>query len=123
MNATVFKTPAGEEMVVLPRAEYERLLDDAEMAADVVAFDRVKKAIAAGEEEYIPGEVVDRMLAGENLVRVWRQHRGLTLEDLAQRAGISKGYLSNIESGQRVGTVDKLKLIAEALNLTIDDIV
>jgi len=124
MNApATFKTPSGDEMVVLPRTEYDRLLDAAEMAADVAAFDEVKEAVARGEEEYIPADVVKRMLVGENLVLVWRQYRGLTLEQLAERAGTSKGYLSQIETGKRVGTVDKLQKIAAALNLTLDDIV
>jgi hypothetical protein len=59
MNApATFKTPSGDEMVVLPRTEYDRLLDAAEMAADVAAFDAVKEAVARGEEEYIPADVV-----------------------------------------------------------------
>jgi DNA-binding XRE family transcriptional regulator len=124
MNAlTTFRSPSGDEMVVLPRTEYDRLLDAAEMAADVAAYDKVKEAFERGEEEYVPADVVHRMIAGENLVRVWRQYRGLTLEQLAERAGISKSFLSQIETGKRAGTVDKLQLIAAALNLTIDDIV
>lgn len=124
MNApTTFRTPAGEEMVVLPRSDYDRLLDAAEMAADIGAFDDVQRALAAGEEELVPLEVVDRMLAGESPVRVWRQHRGLTLEQLATRAGMAANYLSQIETGKRVGTVDRLKALAEALDLTLDDIV
>lgn len=124
MNApTTFRTPSGEEMVVLPRAEYDRLLEATEMAADVAAFDEVQRALAAGEEEFIPFEMVDRMLAGESPIRVWRQYRGLTLDQLAAKTGLAANYLSQIETGKRVGTVDKLKAIAEALNLTLDDIV
>ncbi len=120
---TTFQTPSGEEMVVLPRADYDRLLGAAEMAADVAAFDEAQRAHAAGEEEYIPAAAVDRMLAGENLIRVWRQYRGLTLEQLAERAGTSKSYLSQIESGARTGGIGKLQRIAAALSLTLDDIV
>ena len=124
MNAlTTFRTPSGDEMVVLPRAQYDQLLDSAEMAADVAAYDEAKRALAAGEEEYIPLDLVKRMVAGENLIRVWREHRGLSLQELAQRAGLSKGYLSHIENNQRSPSLDKLKLIAQALNLTLDDIV
>lgn len=124
MNApTTFQSPSGDEMVVLSRADYEKLVDAAEMAADVAAYDEFQRALAAGEEEFIPFEMVDRMLAGESPVRVWRQYRGLTLEQLAEKAGTSKGYLSQIESRARVGTVDKLRRIAAALGLTLDDIV
>lgn len=124
MNApTTFQTPSGDEMVVLLRADYEKLLDAAEMVADVAAFDEFQRALAAGEEEFMPFEMVDRMLAGESPIRVWRQHRGLTLDELAAEAGVAASYLSQIETGKRVGTVDKLQGIARALNLTLDDIV
>jgi DNA-binding XRE family transcriptional regulator len=124
MNAlTTFRTPSGDEMVVLPRTEYDRLLDAAEMAADVAAYDEAQRAFAAGEEEYIPLETVKRMIDGENPIRVWREHRGMSLPELAKRASISKGYLSHIENNQRSASVGKLQLIAAALNLTLDDIV
>lgn len=110
-------------MVVLPRAEYERLVDAAEMTADVAAYDEVKQALADGREELIPLEMTKRIIAGENPIRVWRGYRGLSLRELADRAGISKGYLSHLEQNQRTGSVEKLQRIAAALNLTIDDIV
>jgi len=124
MNApTTFKTPSGEEMVVLPRVDYDKLVDAAEMTADVAAFDEFQRALAAGEEEFVPFEMVDRMLAGENPIRAWRRHRGMTLKQLAAKTGLTGNYLSQIETGKRVGTVDKLQRIAAALNLTLDDIV
>jgi hypothetical protein len=38
---------------------------------------------AAGEEELVPSDVVERLLAAENPIRVWRTHRGLTSAALA----------------------------------------
>jgi len=42
MSAHVFVTPKGDEMVILPKAEYEALLEAAEDAADVAAYDAAK---------------------------------------------------------------------------------
>jgi len=42
---------------------------------------------------------------------------------LSEAAGISKPYLSQIETGKRTGTTEVLSAIANALELTIDDIV
>jgi ribosome-binding protein aMBF1 (putative translation factor) len=67
--------------------------------SDAHEFDQVKAAIERGEEELIPAEVVDALLEGENPIRVWRQHRGLTQQQLADMAEISAPYLSQIESG------------------------
>lgn len=123
MNAQIVISPSGEEMVLLPRVEFDRLVDAADAAKDVAAFDDAVRALAAGEEEALPAEFVTAMLEGENLVRLWRRHRGLTLEALARAAGLSKGYLSQIETGKRVGAIETLKPIAAALGVSLDDLV
>ncbi|MCC0808577.1 helix-turn-helix transcriptional regulator [Methylobacterium sp. W2] len=123
MNAQTIITPAGERLVLIPEAEYAALIEAAEDAADNAAFDRIEKRLASGEEELIPSDVVDRLLDGENRVRVWREHRGLSAKQLAEKAGIAKPFLSQIETGKREGTVDTLRKIADALSLTIDDLV
>jgi transcriptional regulator with XRE-family HTH domain len=48
-----------------------------------------------------PVHVVDRVLAGESEVRVFREHRGLTQQALAAACGISVPYLTQIETGRR----------------------
>jgi DNA-binding XRE family transcriptional regulator len=74
------------------------------------------------DEERVPMELVDRLLAGENPIRVWREHRRLTLAELGAKAGFSKGYLSDIERGNRAGPVDTLRAIARSLRVDLDDI-
>lgn len=120
---TGFQTPSGDEMVVLPRADYEALLEAAEMLSDVAAYDRFKEKLAAGEEELIPSEYVYRMLDGENPVRVWREFRALSAKDLAAAAGISAAYLSEIESGKKEGSFSALRKIAKALKVDLEDII
>lgn len=112
-------TPGGETLVLLPLAEYERLID----AADIAAADRIRADIAAGRDEMIPSETVKRILAGENPVRVWRQHRGLSARDLAERTELSTAYISEIETGKKDGSVSAMKKIAEALGVEIGDLV
>jgi ribosome-binding protein aMBF1 (putative translation factor) len=121
-KTTIFKTPSGDEMVVMPRALYEKLIDDAEMAQDISAYDRVKARIASGEEELVPSEIVDRILGGENKVRVWREHRGLSNRQLAERAGISASYLSDIQNGKKEGGMSAMKKIAAILQVDLDDL-
>jgi len=111
-------TPLGETLVVLPLEEYEALID----AADIAAADKVLADIEAGRDELIPDAMVGRMLAGESLVRIWREHRGLTAVQLAEAAGISAGYLSELENGKKTGGVETLRRIADALKLNIDDL-
>jgi DNA-binding Xre family transcriptional regulator len=112
-------TPSGETLVVLPMAEYESLVD----AADIAAADAVRRNFANGDDEAVPSEIVNRILDGENPVRVWRDHRNLSAKTVAKKAGISPAYLSEIETGKKEGAVSTLKKIAEALRVDLDDLV
>ena len=92
------------------------------MLADIQAYDEAQRAIADGEE-LVPSSVTYAILDGENPIRVWREHRGLTQQQLADLAGISKPYLSQLESGRRSGSIDVLSALARALGLSIDDLI
>lgn len=118
----IIKSPSGESMAVIPLDEYERLQAAAEMLDDVKAYDEAKRRLAAGEDELVPAEIVDRLLGGENPVRVWREHRGLKAQTLAERSEISAAYLSQIEGGQRDGSFETMRKIAEALQVSLDDL-
>ena len=122
MKVQIIEKEGEPEWAILPYETYVKLVEDAEMLEDIRAYDAAKEAVAAGEE-VIPIEIVDDMLDGENPIRVWREYRGMTQQELAEAAGISKSYLSQIESGKRTGTAEVLAGIAGALDLTLDDIV
>ena len=90
--------------------------------ADIAAIDRFEARLAEGTEELIPASIVNAILDGGNAVRIWRGHRGMSGKALAQAAGISPAYLSQIETGRREGPLDVMKRIAGALNITLDDL-
>lgn len=123
MNTQIITTPAGDRLVVLPEADYEALVAAAEDAADIATVRRFKERLASGEEELVPAAIVGRLVAGENAIRVWREHRGLSASSLAEKAGIAQAFLSQIETGKRDGTVTTLKKIADALAVTVDDLI
>jgi len=52
-------------------------------------------------------------------VRRWRQTRGLTLAQVGDRSGLNVGYLSQIENGKAVPSLDALAAIAGALDVPI----
>ncbi len=116
----IIKSPAGEELVVLPLADYQALLRASEDSEDIGEADRVFARIAAGEDELVPLKVARRILAGENHVRVWREHRGMKVGELAAAANISHAYLSQIENGKRDGTVSTTQTIAGVLKVDLD---
>ena len=112
---------AGEKMAMLPVADYERLLDLAEEKSDLKAAAEAEKRRLAGEE-YLPLALVDRLIAGENPLRTWRRHRGLTLARLSHEVGISTSFLSEIENGKRRGAPALWRKLAAVLDVSADDI-
>lgn len=111
------------QMVTIPRDEYDRLLAAAEDLADLRAYDRAKAALDAGEDELIPAEFADRLLDGESPLRVYRDLRGLTQRALAEAAGVNRVYLTEIETGKKSGSVQAMKALAQALGVSVDDLI
>ncbi len=107
---------------VVPIDEYQRLIADAARASDVAEVRRFRRARRAGQAETVPAAVVDRLLSGEAPLRVWREHRGLSARGLADAAGISAPYVSQIEAGRRHPTVAVLARLADALRVELDDL-
>jgi DNA-binding XRE family transcriptional regulator len=112
---------AGQKMAVLHVADYERLVDIVEDRADAAAAERAAERRERGEE-YVPAELVDAMLARQSPLRVWRKHRGLTLEQLASMSGARHATLSDIENGKAQGKPALWKALANALDVSVDDI-
>ena len=120
---SIITTPSGDRMAVIPLADYERLVASAEDADDVRAYDEFKRRLATGEEELVPAEFANRILDGENAIRVWREYRGMTAAALAAKAGIARPYLTQMETGKRDGTVETLRRLAAALRVSVDDLI
>lgn len=122
MSYQIIVTPGGEEMVVIPRAEYERMRNLAEEREDAEDARAVLSMLAEGREDRVPDDMAERLLAGESPVKLWRQYRQMSQSDLAAAAGINKVYLSQIETGRRRGSVDTLAAIARALAVDLGDL-
>ena len=78
---------------------------------------------ARAGEPTIPHEVVEAIHKGIHPVRAWRTHRGLTLLGLAQAARMPVGYLSEIETGKKPGSIAAYRSLARALGTEIDMLV
>ena len=113
---------AGNRMALLPEDEYRQLLEAIEDREDVdVAIEAERRRLAG--EECVPSAVVDALLAGANPLKIWRQHRDLTQAELGERAGVSGMMISAMEKGARTGSVKVWRALAEALRVSLDDIV
>lgn len=118
----IIRTESGEELVVLPRAEYEALVEradgDAEDAEDIAIYDARKAELGPGD--LLPPEVSAAMLRGESRLKAIRNWRGHTQTWLNFKTGIGQGYLSDLESGRRAGSPETIARLAAALDVPMD---
>lgn len=85
--------------VVVPIDEYLAQNPDAKsLLTDEEIYDR---AVSRDDGTRIPHEVVKRLALGESPVKVYREWRGLLQQELADKASVSVGYISQVERGVR----------------------
>ena len=112
----IIESDGKPAFVVVPYAEWSRIEEILEDAADNAALD----AWVQNPTETFPASVADALIAGENAFRVFRRHRAMTQTEVAPKAGISVPYLNQIESGERRPSTRVVKGLAAALNVPVD---
>lgn len=111
------KRPA---FAVVPYAQWLDLTRRAEAAmTDEELFDAAR---ADDGGDHLPHDVVKRLVSGEPPLKVFREHRAMTQEALAQAASVSTGYISQIERGTRQPSRKALTAFAAALGLDPEDL-
>ena len=116
-----------EKTVTLRRSDFLALIEEREDAADIAAVrghlaheDRVGWEQA--RRNYLAVDEARRLLEGESPVRVWRQKRGMTQRTLSEAAHVAASYLAEIETRKKPGSVQSLRRIAAALEVTMDEL-
>ena len=120
MKAQFIEKDGKPEFAVIPYEDYKHFLELLEDEADARTIAEFHEAYTAGREFMVPGEIVRSELEGKSPIKLWREYRGLTQQELGKLAGISKPYLSQIETGKRQGTVETLTAIAHALEVPLE---
>lgn len=111
----------GQKMVILTAAEFERLSEVAEHYDDICAAVKAAERREAGEE-YLPAEMVERMIAGESALRLWRKHRKMTQGELGAIVGHNDSWVAKMENGKAQGKPSDWRKLAEALRVELEDI-
>lgn len=112
----IITSPSGEELVVLPRSDYEDLVD-------ALAARKVETALAAGREELLSAEEAAALLGAPVPLAFWRKKRGKTQSQLAAEVGVSQNFLSDLERGKAKGEVTLYAKLAQRLGVQIEDLV
>jgi len=116
MSTQIIELNGAPAFAVVPLAEWNALLSRLEDLQDIA------DAKSAQATESLPVDFADRLLAGDNPLRVWRDHRGLTLQALAVQCGVTRQMLSMIEHGKANASADLLHRLAVALGCDMDDL-
>ena len=120
-NVQFIEKNGDPQYVVMPIENYREIVSLLNDIEDYSAIDQALIEYRAGET--VPSEVLSAILNGDSPLRAWRECRGYTLDSLAKRIGVSKGYLSQIENGRKSGSLDLFRQVSIELNVTIDDLV
>lgn len=123
MSVRILETDGKPAFAVLPYDEYKALRELADDADDTAALVRFAKRFAAGKEEAVPSAVVDRLLADEMPLRVWREHRGMTAAEMAAAVHITPAHVSKLESGKGDPSVSLLRKLSKVLRVSLEDLI
>lgn len=126
------KKASGEDLVAMSVATYEALCRAAGAGGAQVAEGASRPARSTARRSANGGRAHGARGNGargngaqaddgpaQASVRVWREHRGLTQDELARRVGLSKSFLSEIENGKKTGSVRTLRALADALGIEL----
>ncbi len=114
-------SPSGEEMIVLSRRDYDALLaglgdEDAEDRAGSALVSDAIDGLAKGEIVTCPFWVA-AIVADDRPLRALRKRAGLTQQELAAAAGVSQGFIADIEAGAKKPGGDTLERLSKALKI------
>lgn len=107
----------------------ESLRDRIKAAADAAGRSINSEVVAVLADHYrdmsgaLPKDFQERIDKGEHPVRVWADYRGVTSAQLAEMTDLPRTTIATIANGHRYGSVRTLQRIAEALSVTVDDLI
>jgi len=110
------KNPA---FAILPYHEYETIVRTLEDIEDL----EIIQLHESDKSEKFPLELIEKIASGENPIKAYREYRNLTQGALANKAKISKQYISQLETGQKKGSIRILKIISKLLKVDLDDLI
>jgi len=85
-------------------------------------IDKIAKALNVNKAQILETDQLETSLTLGEKIRLVREDRGLTISELANRAGISVSYLSEIERDTVNPSIATLRRIAEELEVSVADL-
>ena len=107
---------------------HQIITKDGKPAFAVIPWDEYKQLLrnqikTDDADVWFPNDVVKANVRGDSLVKAWREHLGLTQEELAKRAGIKQPSLARLENAESNPRKSTLKKLADAMNISIEQLI
>ena len=123
-EAKIITAENGERYAAIPLEEFQEfrtVLDQLHEEIQMLKAEQTAGRIDRGEEILIPAEVAARVIVdGVRPLKAFREWRGLSQEELSERAATSKSYVSQIETGYRQPGRKTLRKLARVLEVPMD---
>lgn len=118
LTPTILRDRSGEPaFAVVPWVDWLKLLEETRKNDDDEAA--FATARAADDGFRLPFAQTRRIVAGDNVIKVLREWRGLDQTALAERIGSRPNYVSQLETGARRG-VRQVRALALALETPVE---
>lgn len=87
----------------------------------VAEFERIKPLLERDSiSDAIPQSVVEaHVLNDVPLIRAWREHLGMTQDELSAKAGMAQSALARLERGKSKPRTATITALADAMGLTV----
>jgi transcriptional regulator with XRE-family HTH domain len=127
MTQTIRIIAETADTVTVGRSDFQALVQAAEDAEDLAALTEHDAEEAhlgrnVARRDYLTADEAERLLEGESPVKIWREKRRFSQRALARTAGMQPGYLAEIETGRKRGSVDALSRLSAVLGVAIDEL-
>ena len=111
-------TPAQRRAVLFAQQKDERQAELNRMRMEEDSFEPRQRAVSRGVEALPEGKDVSLREAIGHVLRDLRTRDNKTLREVSEKAGVSLGYLSEVERGQKEASSELLSSIAGSLGVS-----
>ena len=79
-----------------------------------------REMTSSDADDSLPTEILDALVARqESPIKILRKYHGLTQAELAEQAGLSRPYLTEIETGKKEGSLRAMKALAAVFDVSV----
>ena len=96
----------------------EKLIERLEDLEDIVAAKKIEAETSNEENECFPIELIEKIRKeGQNRIKVYREYRKMTQEELAEKSRINLQMIQKLENGESSDILKAIKSISKTLKI------